>query len=212
MAPEDVVIKFNKSKNKDGTYSYSASATVNLTIVDQKNVFNGAQQIDLQNIVQGWGGTIYTSIGGKSNVPIDVNVSLNLNVVSDLKNAKSTDFIIQTVADIPDNFTPGSKTIGLATGTGDVGAVEANLRQLAPVTGHELGHILGLDHTSGTIMNKSTDSNPNNQQRSLNDAQKKQLWQFIGNYKNSGTYRALGTPEDSRLEMPKFISSYGITK
>jgi RHS repeat-associated protein len=208
MAPEDIIVQVNRTKNKDGTYSYSASVTINLTVVDPKNNFSSAAQQQAKEIAKNFGGTIYATIGKQQNVAIDVKVNLNLSVVSDIKDVKNgTDYIVQMVQDIPGNAIGQADYIG-----GDVGAIENRLSpgQMAKTMMHELGHILGLKHQSGTLMNPTADTNPNYQDTKIGPAAKRQLWSFIGNYQNSGTYRTLGTPKDSRQELKEYLQRRGI--
>ena len=209
MQPEDVILQVQRTKNKDGTYSYSATATINLTVVDPKGKFSGVAQQEAKSIAKNFGGTIYATVGKEQNVAIKVNVELNINVVTDSKNAKSSDYIVQMVSDIPGNAIGQADHVG-----GDVGAVESNLspKQMGNVLMHELGHIMGLDHREGTLMNANNDTNPNYQNNQIGPAAKRQLWSFIGNYQNNGTYRTLNTPKDSRQELKEYLQRNGITQ
>jgi RHS repeat-associated protein len=207
MAPEDVVLDIQRTKNKDGTYSYSAKATINLTIVDPKGKMTSSAQQQAKDIAKNFGGMVYAKVGKEENVAINVSVELNLSVVSNAKDAKSTDYIIQAVQDIPGN------PIGLGAIDGDVGAVESNLgSQMGKVVMHELGHIMGLQHSEGTLMNPNSDNNPSYQDTKIGHAAKRQLWGFIGNYQTNGTYRTLSTPKDSRQELKEFVQNNGITQ
>lgn len=125
----------------------------------------------------------------------DVTAEMNITVVNDVSKAKSSDFIISMVDDIPtQNTSDGNNTN----------------RYITEVTFHELGHILGLDHKPGTIMNKTMDTNPNKNNTNLNNNQKKQLWEWLKTLPE-GTYQnRMGTAEDSRKESRSFIQSSGI--
>lgn len=210
MAPDDIIVQVNRTKNKDGSISYNATATINLTVVDPKNKFNGSQQQQAKDIAKNFGGMVYTTVkdanGKDQSVAINVSVELNLTVIPDAKDAKSTDYIIQMADDIPG--TP----IGRAEIGGDAGAVENGLRpnQMGKTLMHELGHILGLEHTNGTLMNPTADNSTNFQDTKIGPSAKTQLWRFIGNYQNNGTYRTFGTPKDSRQELKEFLQRSGI--
>jgi hypothetical protein len=111
------------------------------------------------------------------------------------------------VDDIPGDAIGKANDVG-----GDVGAVENSTgAQMGKVLSHELGHILGLEHQDGTLMNPTADKNPNYHDTQIGTAAKRNLWKFIGTYPGSGTYRALFTPEDSRKELTDFIKREGIT-
>ncbi len=209
MAPDDVILQVNRTKNKDGSISYTATATVNLTVVDPKNVFGGAQRSQATDIAKNFGGTVYTTVkdanGKDQSVAIGVTVELNLTVVSDAKDAKSTDFLIQMVDNIPGD------PIGLG---GIQGAVEnsVNANQMGKVVMHELGHIMGLPHENGTLMNPNADTNPNYQDTKIGNAAKRQLWSAIGYYPQNGTYKTHRNVGDGRQELKKFIQDNGITQ
>jgi RHS repeat-associated protein len=209
MQPDDVVLQVQRTKNQDGTYSYSATATINLTVVDPKGKFSSVAQDEAKKIAKNFGGTVYATVGKEQNVAIHVNVELNINVVTNVNNAKSSDYIVQMVSDIPGNAIGQADNVG-----GDVGAVENNLsaKQMGNVLMHELGHIMGLEHRAGTLMNETNDTNPNYQNNQIGHAAKRQLWSFIGNYQQNGTYRTLNTPKDSRQELKEYLKRSGITQ
>ena len=204
MAPTDVVLQVQKNKNKDGTYSYSATATINLTVVDPNNKFNGSMQQQAKDIAKNFGGTIYATVGKDQNVPINVTVDLNLTVVADANSANSTDYILKMVNDIP------GENEGEAIPDGDVGAMENsfNPKVLGKLATHELGHILGLPDAGQGLMNHYLNNDPKDSK--VSNSEKRKLWNFIGNYSNSGTYRTLGTPKDSRQELKDYLKNYGI--
>lgn len=198
MSPDDIIVSFNKTKNKDGTFSYRANVTVNLTIVDPSNKFGSSAQQQAKDIAKNFGGTIYVNMGKDQNVPISVSVDLNLSVVTDAKNAKATDYILQMVNDVP------GENSGQALIDGDIGIMENSINPniLGKLAVHELGHIMGLPDSQG-LMNHSVSNDL--QDSKVTPAEKRKLWTFIGNYPNSGTYRTFGTPEDSRQELKKYL-------
>jgi RHS repeat-associated protein len=210
MSPDDVILQVNRTKNKDGTYSYSATATINLTVVDPKGKFNDVQRQQAKDFAKNFGGKfVMTTKGadGKSqDVSVNVTAELNLSVVSDVKDAKSTDYIVGMIDDVPGDNT------GLGGGGTDVGVYEngAKSRTMGKGVIHELGHILGLKDIPGTLMDHFLSDNidPNNSKNQIPNTGKQKIFGFVGNYPKSGTYRALGTPKDSRKEMKDFITEW----
>jgi RHS repeat-associated protein len=203
-----------KRKMVDGQMMVKATATINLTIVDPNSRFGATGSGALQEMAnKALSGRIYTNSkdgnGKDVGTIIDVTAEMNITVVNDVSKAKSSDFIISMVDDIPTQNTSEGYLNPVGLASGDVGAVEQNNtnRYITEVTFHELGHILGLDHKPGTIMNKTMDTNPNKNNTNLNNNQKKQLWEWLKTLPE-GTYQnRMGTAEDSRKESRSFIQS-----
>jgi hypothetical protein len=158
-----------------------------------------------------YSGKFYTVDQKGKQIVAVIDVALNITVVNDIKDAKSTDYILTLVDKIPDQVTSEGFTkniVGLAENNGNVGMVDRRGpgTYVNEVLKHELGHIFGLGHTPGTIMNASIDTDPNNRFLFANAAQIRQLWEGIANM-NSGTYRGrYAAPGDSRQQMQDFIN------
>jgi RHS repeat-associated protein len=218
MSPDDIGVKVKK-ENQNGQVTVTAQVTINLTIVDSKGNYGQAQQQQLKDLVsKAYSGQVYTTSkdakGNDVTTVIDVSASLNLTVVSDASKAKSTDYIISLVDDIPAQNTSEGYVdpVGLAQGGGDVAAVEQNrsASYINNVIGHELGHILGANHSENSIMSKTIDTNPNNRYTNSNNTIRREMWGWIGNLP-TGTYNnRYGTPADSRQELKTFIQNSNI--
>ena len=213
---EDVKVSYTRSQDKSGNVTITANVTINLTIVDPQGRTTGADQSWITQKGNIFGGNLYTTAkdanGKDQNFALNVNTSINLNVVKDAKQAKSTDYILQVVDDIPGSAIGEVDKVG-----GDVGAVESNLitKGFAQVALHELGHNLGLEHVPGTLMNETYDKQPPTDASAfkLTNAQRVQIWKpLIGltNGKSNGTTSTLATPEDSRKELQKYLQENGI--
>ncbi len=217
MSPDDVIITFKRNKDKSGNVIITANVTINLTIVDPKGKTTGLDQSWITGRGNVFGGNLYTTAVGANgkdeNYALNINTSINLSVVKDATQAKSTDYILQVVDDIPGTAIGEVDRVG-----GDVGAVESGLtmgKGFSQVALHELGHILGIEHGEGGLMDPTFDKLPPTDSKavSVTDYQKLQAWKgIIGltNGKTSGTIRAFATTEDSRKELMKYLQDNGI--
>jgi RHS repeat-associated protein len=217
MSPSDIGVKL-KREERNGQANVQVQATINLTIVDSKGNYGEAQQQNLKKMVaEAYSGKIYTTSkdakGKDITTVMDVAVSLNLTIVSDVSKAKGTDYIIGLVDNIPfqENTTEGAMDpVGLGSGDGEVGAVEQNRSGLYVnhVITHELGHILGSGHYENSIMNKTIDSNPNNAPTNGNQQIRRNAFGFLA-YMSTGNATTGGTPPDNREEYKEFIQRTG---
>lgn len=218
MAPEDIGVKV-KRENQNGQVTVRAEATINLTIVDSRGNYGQAQQQQLKAMVaKAYSGQVYTTSPGADGkdvtTVIDVNVSLNLTVVSDASKASSTDYIISLVDDIPAQNTSEGYVdpVGLAMRDGDVGAVEQNRSgsYVNNVITHELGHIMGAKHSENSVMNKSIDTNPSNQYTNGNHTIRKAAFGWMAPLQTGTHNNRWGTSEDSRKELKRFTENSNI--
>ncbi|RFM26916.1 RHS repeat-associated core domain-containing protein [Deminuibacter soli] len=211
--PDGNDIDYYVQKKGDGTILISA--TINLTIVNPNNefTFGDADQIALKNkIAKDFSGILNTKKNdkGKEGDPItlDIDVSVNLTVVSDVDKAKSSDFIITFVNDIPSQNTSEGYVNPIGLAHGDVATVEAGKRSgqfVNQIISHELGHILGLQHSPYTIMEKSLDVNPDNRSSGTNQVQRKIIFDWTKTLPLGPSWNRSGTTADSWEEMKDFI-------
>jgi RHS repeat-associated protein len=217
MEPDDVGVKV-KRESKDGQIYVKVDATINLTVVDPNGKMGAAVQEQLQKLVsKAFSGQVYTTTkdakGNDVTTVIDVTASLNLTVVSDVDKAKSTDYIISLVDDIPAQNTIEGYVdpVGLA-GDGDAAAAEQGNTgsYVNHVIMHELGHVMGSGHFENSFMAKSLDTNTKNQYENSNPQIRRAIWGWLGTMPN-GTYNnRWGTSEDSRQESKTFIQNSNI--
>jgi hypothetical protein len=211
---KDVSISYTRSQDKNGNVVITANVVINLTIVDPKNKMTGSDVSHIQNKGGIFGGNLATtykdSKGKEHNVIMNVNTEINLSVVSNIDKAKSTDFLIQVVDNIPGN------PIGLAKD--NVAAVESGTipKTFPGVTLHELGHILGLEHVPNTLMDEANDNKgPTTTNMRVDSKQKVSLWQFLTTLtegSTTGKQKTMSSRKDSRNELKEFIKDENITQ
>ena len=209
----DVGVKIKRTESED-QINISATVQINVTIVNPggRYQFGEAHKTDLANIINNsFGGRVYTksknSKGRDLQTILDVSVDANITVVEDLKRAKSTDFIIMFVANIPAQMTSEGwvKPVGLAVHDGNAAVVEGRYSggYINYVITHELGHLLGLGHTPGTIMDKTADYEMKFRKTGTNYAQRNKTWYWLGHF-NSGSYpNRMSTNNDNRKDIDK---------
>ncbi|MDP4264018.1 MAG: hypothetical protein Q8941_15930 [Bacteroidota bacterium] len=138
--------------------------------------------------------------------------SLNLTVVSDVDKAKSTDYIISLVDDIPAQNTSEGYLDPVGLAGDDVAAVEQSNTgsYVNHVIMHELGHIMGSGHFENSFMSKSLDTDTKNQYENSNPQIMRAIWGWLGTMPDGNYNNRYGTPEDSRQETKTFIQNSNI--
>ncbi|WP_281925801.1 hypothetical protein [Flavobacterium collinsii] len=188
---DDIITKVSNKRGDSHYVQRNVQITMTLTVVNSKGVdlsktmFNKSSGLVALNSMSGIAQKDYR--GNDVSTSDNVSVSVNYKVVSSLKDVGKNDHVMMLVDNIPKGNQKVDPT-GLAETGGRVSAVEVGTignETFDNTANHEIGHLLGLEHKSGGLMNPTIDGSKSTSTREKGTVVDGQVGPFEGN----GTYK-----------------------
>ncbi|WP_406845327.1 DUF6443 domain-containing protein [Flavobacterium soyae] len=188
---DDIITKVSNKRGDNHYVQRNVQMTMTLTVVNSKGVdlsktmFNKSSGSVGLNSMSGIAQKDYR--GNDVSTSDNVSVSVNYKVVSSLKDVGKNDHVMMLV----DNIPKGNQKvdpIGLAETGGRVSAVEVGTignKTFDTTANHEIGHLLGLEHKNGGLMNPTIEGSTSTSTREKGTVVDGQVGPFEGN----GTYK-----------------------
>lgn len=189
---DDIITKVSNKKGDAHYVQRDVSMKMTLTVVNSsgadlsKTMFNKASgTVQLS----GFSGNAQKDFRGNDITTNDnlKNVSVEYKVVSSLKDVGKNDHVMMLVSNIPKTGTDKLDPVGKAEMNGRVSAVEIGTIKNSTFNNtatHELGHNLGLEHSSGGLMNPTLTNSLTTSSRERGEA----VYNQVGPYQGNGTY------------------------
>ncbi|MFG4002091.1 RHS repeat domain-containing protein [Flavobacterium aquidurense] len=188
---DDIITKVSNKRGDSHYVQRNVQMSMTLTVVNSKGVdlsktmFNKSSGSVALNSMSGIAQKDYR--GNDVSTSDNVSVSVNYKVVSSLKDVGKNDHVMMLV----DNIPKGNQKvdpIGLAEKGGRVSAVEVGTIQnktFDNTANHEIGHLLGLEHKNGGLMDPVINTSTSTSTREKGTVVDGQIGPFEGN----GTYK-----------------------
>lgn len=218
--PNDIITKVSNTRGDKHYKQRDVNMTMTLTIVNKNS-------IDLSKTMfnKSSGNVSLSSLSGNAqsddrNTDIttsdNLTVSVTYKVVNSLADVGKDEHVMILADNIP-KMKDGTDPVGLAEKGGRVSAVEKGTianKTFNEAATHEIGHLLGLSHKNGGLMNPSVNGSLSTNQKERGEiinGGAGQISQSTGN----GTYRqsSVNTSYKSGIksQVKSFVSSNNIT-